>query len=298
MRNTVGNALLYDKYANGLRTQILSNYKPLTSRLFDFDRNYGRLFQRLEKGFSISSERSEAGFFYEDNHVVLFPDGLDLILENILNRRDLPAVEGMREEILRHGIEMYVLHEVRHITQGIPDFSTVQMMKQVSGPDTVGKFDLIADVDAAKVQAAIITLRDGDWDEAIYFTNLRNSIFLCGEIGLDVFKAPLSRPHKVRRIVGLAITALRIETALPMLRFTSSHRLDVPLDSAIWPEFGDNGDAQFFQLVPSLCLLKTSVPVCSEDLQAVVARFGESSFAEIYADLRRVYRRSAEFDQL
>ncbi|CAN0410240.1 unnamed protein product, partial [Phaeothamnion confervicola] len=111
-------------------------------------------------------------------------------------------------------VESYFLHEIQHIPQGIWDFPGVQQVKKNVGSYAIAALDLIADVKGARILAGLQTIRQGGpWGEHYLFYLLQNLV-VAGEFAVRVFGAPLSKPHKVWRALGLAATAAVVHHTL------------------------------------------------------------------------------------
>lgn len=100
---------------------------------------------------------------------------------------------------------VYLLHELRHIGQGMADYETVQSLKSRGLSSVVAEIDLCADFDAIRVFADIYSEEiGGSWTDAF-----KLGLYFSFKYFLRVFD--FSKPIKSLRAASLLITMARCE---------------------------------------------------------------------------------------
>ena len=110
-------------------------------------------------------------------------------------------------ETLEDTLSLFALHELRHRTQGIADFSTVQLLKRVTGRDQIAKFDIQADRDAAIAFAAARS--DGLHSEEFY-SSYQKALFYSVRYFFKIYPANAERQDKVCRVAALLFMLARL----------------------------------------------------------------------------------------
>jgi len=181
------------------------------------------------KSISISDSLGDAGFRLSE-------DGT--IMELSLNGLNLIASAGAgkkywgwdKEEFLEFAVSLYLFHEVHHIVQKLIRFDDVQLLKRTAGKHKLSEFDLIADIIAAQIVAAIYSdERQGgrrDFAEG-FLVALSFMIAFC----FPAFGFPLERRHKVQRAFGIVLSAVLTERAI------ITNHLDTPFEVPLYPSF-------------------------------------------------------------
>lgn len=118
---------------------------------------------------------------------------------------DLEEEESRRPP--QTAINLFVVHELMHIRQNFPDFSTVPIIK--AGLPGIGLpvFDLVADIISAWVCAHVEAARLGALEHDDVLPTFVNTLALSYMIGAFVFDGR-TNPGKRQRLLGLVISAL------------------------------------------------------------------------------------------
>lgn len=117
-----------------------------------------------------------------------------------------------RDEIhplMRRVFRLYVLHEVRHLAQGIGDYASVGAVKKIAGHEFLADLDLFADRDAAAAYAALQTYGRGA-DRSAYLQHFGEALFFSGQYSFPVFRFTLDRAPKMSRAIALTLMAARL----------------------------------------------------------------------------------------
>jgi hypothetical protein len=137
---------------------------------------------------------------------------------------------------------VYLLHEIRHIPQGLADIETVRSVKRIAGEEFMSDLDLFADRDAAAAYAALEADKISG-NRADYLASFREALFFSGQYSFPVFRFSSSRPPKMARAVGLTLMASRL--SLLDLSTKSIERAEkaAPLDSCLIVKMADDYSA-------------------------------------------------------
>jgi hypothetical protein len=130
-------------------------------------------------------------------------------LLRIAHARNDSLLEADRIEpnqIDRMAVALFLLHEVVHISQAIPEYSDVQTLKRTAGASYLAELDLIADIESARAYAAVESIPEG-LGEAAYVEWFAASIFFMISFCFPVFGFRGKRA-KVSRALGLALSFL------------------------------------------------------------------------------------------
>lgn len=159
------------------------------------------------------------GAFAFDSETGVFTINLDPLLalfgEVLDDIRSTDAAGGHvldRDEIhplLRRVFRLYLLHELRHLGQGLADHASVQALKKIAGEGYLAELDLYADRDAAAAYAAL-QVYGNSGGRAAYLEHFREALFYSGQYSFRVFRFTMERPPKMARAVGLALMAARL----------------------------------------------------------------------------------------
>lgn len=121
----------------------------------------------------------------------------------------------------------FVLHEIRHRSQGLETYSSVQILKSAGGRQAMMEMDVIADRDAAYLLAIL----QAPADRRAHLAAFRNAIALTQEYFFDAFYPSPRRDDKVSRAVSILMMAARLVDldAAVNLYEQSELPLDAPL---------------------------------------------------------------------
>jgi len=273
----INRSAVYECAANRLRDEILHNAEKL--RLIDpsIEANFCAPYRQFSRGYVVCTLDSDAAFQlnFVNQSIMLNNHGLDILIQEVSKHH---ISRPTRRDIQRSLVELYVLHEARHISQGFWDFEGVQRIKENGGFYAIGLLDLIADVDAARVLAVLQMTRQGVTERECFLLNLRNNLFLLGEIALKAFGAPLAKPHKIQRALGIACVVARIDHELKYYGLIPQHTL-AP-DGIIWPVFSRSGSLTILALTPELKVLCCNVWVDRLLFEELAEKIDEWEFAK------------------
>ncbi len=122
----------------------------------------------------------------------------------------------------------FLLHELRHRTQGVETYDTVQRLKAVGGNSAMAELDVLADRDAAWAYAAINV---GWGNRSEFLASFREALFLSSAYFFKIFPIPSGRHDKIERAIGVLLMAARLAN----LQFANTvvERSELPLDAPI-----------------------------------------------------------------
>lgn len=144
----------------------------------------------------------------EDDHILKFnlQAGLSLC-RNIC--ADLMTPERERVTIAKNAIALYVLHEIRHVSQELEQYSSIQELKAIGQQDLIAHFDLLADVSAAKDFASFRLWAKRSFDDqgwnSLFVEALFVNVFYC----IPTFDFPIASNWKMGRAIGLVLSLSR-----------------------------------------------------------------------------------------
>lgn len=142
--------------------------------------------------------------------------------ETALRPDELPA-------LLEKVFVDFLLHEVRHRTQGVEDFDVVQRLKAAAGRSAMAEIDVYADRDAAWAYASA----EVGWDDrARFLEKFREALFLSGDYYFKEFPIISQRHDKIERAISVLLMAARL--ALVDFSRGFNERADLPLDAGLF----------------------------------------------------------------
>lgn len=178
---------------------------------------------------------SAGAFIFDNGHLKIAEAPVSKLLAIVLNEVERELDEGKASIgetdiplLLERVFVEYVLHEVRHRTQGLAEFEDVQALKSVAGPAAMSEYDTLADRDAAM---ALATLYAEDDSRGAYLSAFRDALFFSSKFFFQIFPIPASRPDKVARAMAILFMAARL--AKRDLSHTVIERPDRPLDAPL-----------------------------------------------------------------
>lgn len=286
---------LLNRVAANLQRRILRHGPTFELVAPGFDRRFVRPFQSLTKIY-FSTLTSGAAFEFDSitramkvntGHVVG-------ILNAIIS--DLQSVEDKlhsREigRLVRLTIELFLLHEVRHFSQGIENYPDVQRLKNQSEM-LVGEFDLHADRDAAHGYALLRAVEEGASDVESYLRYFAEALFFMGQFCFPAFKTPLAKLHKVFRALGITLMLARYALADREGTVLKTHFGHLPLDAVLMPEISaDWSKLTIFAHSPDLELVTIDCEVDPEIIRSICERLDSGNFSLVLEDAIRLLRR-------
>jgi hypothetical protein len=111
-------------------------------------------------------------------------------------------------ETLEDTLSLFALHELRHRTQGVADYATVQLLKKITGREELAKFDIQADRDAA---VALAAARSGGMASEEFLSTYQRALFYSVRYFFKIYPANAERPDKVCRVAALLFMLARLE---------------------------------------------------------------------------------------
>lgn len=274
-------ATAYQCVANELRADLLVNEVALDRFEPGLASKFCAPLRQFRHGYVVDVSTDDAGFELDlaGGLIRLRTGGLDLMLKEVGRRK---MDRDTRRDVQRRCIELYVAHELRHLTQGIPYFADVQHLKFNAGSVLLGELDLIADVEAAKVLSIIQICREDRLDWHSYIKRLRDHLFIAGDVALKAFGAPLAKPHKVYRALGIAALTARLDAAL-RARTEVTCATARQITGVIWPVFNKPTSMTLLALTPELKVLAPNVTVDADELSELAEGVDEWPFQDSVA---------------
>ncbi|MBX7526627.1 hypothetical protein [Qipengyuania vesicularis] len=111
-------------------------------------------------------------------------------------------------ETLEEAVSLFALHELRHRTQGVQEFSTVQLLKAIDGRARIATFDIQADRDAA---VALAATKAKSTSSAEFHDAYQRALFYSIQYFFRIYPANAKRPDKVCRVAALMFMLARLE---------------------------------------------------------------------------------------
>lgn len=174
-------------------------------------------------------------FVFKDGRLAIAEEPISHLLTVILNdleaRFDDGRVSVEKHEIpkmLERVVVEYMLHEVRHRTQGLAEFSDVQALKAIAGASVMAEYDTFADRDAALAMAALYA---EDESRSAFLRSFREALFFSTTYFFQVFPIPANRPDKIARAMAILFMAARLakRDLVEPVAEVDGRRLDMPL---------------------------------------------------------------------
>jgi hypothetical protein len=267
---------------------------------------YGKAFERIAPGFNqrfvipfkeikrieFKEITSGAAFEIEDGFMTMNTGHIRGLLLEIVTDVDNSPHQLQESEIgrlVRLAIELFILHEVRHLSQGVDEYESVQKLKIIA-EKLVGQFDLIADRDAAHAYALLRGAEKKKSNFGDYIRHFGEALFFMGQFCFPAFKTPLNKPHKVARALGLTMMLARIALA-QTLGYDAKRANSMPLDTALMPEIApDWAKITIFAFNPDLHLVAIAVEVDPIMLESICERLDDGNFEYLLVDVIKLIR--------
>lgn len=179
----------------------------------------------------------------------------------------------------------FVLHELRHRTQGMEVYARVADVRATGGEMVMAQLDALADRDAAVAVAAINVAGDSR-DE--FLEMFQDALYLSSAYYFRVFPIPRDRPDKVARALGVLLMLARLATAKTSGRWNEDPKF--PLDAPLYAYLkSDTKLLTFWRGEPSPELIGFSNDAASVD--ELVNDVVEGRFTSAIAKCIRLLRR-------
>jgi hypothetical protein len=158
--------------------------------------------------------KASGAFVVQDGHLRIaeapIPRLLNVVVRD-LNKRLAEGDPSLEQDevprILERVFVQYVLHEVRHRTQGLANLSDVQTLRAIAGAGAMLDYDVQADRDAALASAALYA---SDESRAAFLAAFREALFFSTQYFFEVFPIPAERPDKIARAMAILFMAARL----------------------------------------------------------------------------------------
>lgn len=189
-------------------------------------------------------------------------------------RRLAPTEFG---RLMRLAVEVFLLHEIRHISQGISEYGTVQKLKAASAKPIIGTLDLIADRDAAYAYALLQSIEARDISVKVYLQHFAEALFFGLTYGFPAFK--VDQPHKTARALGIAMMLARVVAAQRAGTLEAQQESMLPLHTTLIPHIDPTETAiAVLATTPDLRLVTIEAELDRATVQHLCARLdsGES----------------------
>ncbi len=138
---------------------------------------------------------------------------LSRVFQTVLEELSIDELELDPQEIIplcRMIVAIFLLHEMRHIDQGVERFEAIQSLKELGFSPLIAELDLLADRDALVAFAAIFADDFGGDSLEAFATGLAFSpSYFFKAFDFD----PKTKPHKTLRAVSLILMLARIYSA-------------------------------------------------------------------------------------
>lgn len=156
------------------------------------------------------SDLKDRAFYLSSGTLTLNAVPLQKTFEIILQEVSSESIELDPSEFMplcKMVVAIFLLHEMRHIDQGVERYEDIQTLKELGFSPLIAKFDLLADRDALVAFSQIFS-DTFDGDELLAFkTGLAFSPrYFFRAFDFD----PLTKPHKTLRAVSLILMLARI----------------------------------------------------------------------------------------
>lgn len=204
--------------AHGLAAEIEQFLRNPVRPLGDYPEFYRHVTALGERDLTIEFRRlgSEAAFRIDGKAVVFNLSVAEKIYASLDEACDNPEKVSLFESILR----LFMLHELRHITQGLASYDDVQALKGIGQDDLIAQYDFTADVDATKAFAVFQCVATGDLSSRAFIRSFKTGLYLHVFHCIPLFGFRKSKPAKMGRAMGLVLMLARLSL---LERLTMAH---------------------------------------------------------------------------
>jgi hypothetical protein len=229
-----------------------------------------------DAAFELTTETNDYRFNTKAAQILLASVDSEVAEENASRPSDQRL--GTREisRLKRDSIQLFLLHELSHVHQGLAQFETVQIIKDLDQPDLLGQLDVIADRNAAVLFAGIHASHDPE----TFLAKFEQALYLMGNYAFPAFKFPREKKHKVSRALGLCVMLSRIvmctQRHLPQDEILE---LLVPL----YVYFG-NDSILVLELSPTSKIVGYKAGLNETFIQGLTNSIGERPFKQLLAE--------------
>jgi hypothetical protein len=164
----------------------------------------------------IATLATQLGSFSVDNGTLRINEEdvarlFDFVLSDMsaqLAENDADFSEDDVTTTLEDALGLFALHEVRHRTQGVGSYSTIQLLKKIDGREEITRFDVQADRDAALALAACRTMQAEPSDFLEYY---QRALYYSVRYFFKLYPANRDRIDKTCRVAALLLMLARLE---------------------------------------------------------------------------------------
>jgi hypothetical protein len=144
----------------------------------------------------------------DDGRQMIFSNQAAMALAEVVSSQSEIAKED-RPSFFRSLIILFILHEARHVTQGLSAHADARALKDIGQGDVIALYDLIADIDAAKAFAAFQCYAAESFTPEAFETHFVEALTLNVFYCLPAFGFPYEKPAKMGRAIGLVLMLAR-----------------------------------------------------------------------------------------
>lgn len=213
--SSLPNLTVLDETVGRLVNRIEKNSATLCARIPYFEERILKPLRALKR-IGFHTHTSDASFELNSaRNAVLFNAGhIAKIIQQIELAEGAFAGRPNASEDLRQlqtmSTDLFVLHEIDHIGQGVPTFEDVQAIKLTEGPGFIAKLDILSDRDAAVTAAWLNAIEKGDSSYEAYKHYFLEALFFLCVACVPAFGVRLDRQDKVSRALGIYLMLVRI----------------------------------------------------------------------------------------
>jgi hypothetical protein len=189
------------------------------------------------------------------------------------NSEDACLGQADFEQMLETVFLGFVLHELRHRTQGVELYGMVQEIKRAGGPSAFSEFDVLADRDTAYAIAAL----PGHANRKDFLLAFRDALHLSLDHFFKVFPPGANQEDKIARVIGVLLMTARLIGIDELLQVSEDRAL--PLDAPLIAQLSiANKTLVIFRGEPSRQLV--AVANDRDDLASLISDIEEGDFSE------------------
>ncbi|HMI19770.1 MAG TPA: hypothetical protein VK533_09515 [Sphingomonas sp.] len=180
----------------------------------------------LEANFGAFVAIEDVLYLKEEPVIELFRIVLSDIASQLKAGRTISAAEI--PALLERALMDYVLHELRHQSQGVGDYGDFKLAKSIAGRRFMAEMDVQADRDAAFAFSMLYTHGNS---RAEFLECFREALFLSSAYYFRIFPPTPSRLDKQERVAAVMLMSARLAVIRDFNELVE--RPDLPLDSPL-----------------------------------------------------------------
>lgn len=274
---------VWDRFYPGFKTRFVRPFESISAIRF----------APLTSGAAFELNKSTGVMTMNTGHATGM---FNAILLDVADTNGRSGVENLDESevsrLMMMALMLLIFHEVRHSSQGVAEYDTMQGLKKLGLERVIGDLDLLADRDAAHAYAILNSIESGDPSSHAYITAFRDALFFMGQYCFPAFKVPQDKPYKVARALGLTMMLARIVLAERDNRIQQEHAGALPLDVALMPQIRPLYDGiTILAYTPDLRVLSIDSDIDPTFLSSLCAKLDSAPFLEILEDAICLWRK-------